>query len=369
MTSRERLLTAMRLGDPGQLPIHIRGVPAWDDHWVEAQDPSYRPVIDAVAQHGDYCLSWGPPSGLLLSMATVPTTTEQAELPDWIETTTTIHTPKGDLRSRHLSSKRGLPGMQVEFMVKTLDDVERVLSLPYLPLGEVDGESFQRRDEAIGDRGIVIASAGQDPIGHVHDLMGSDLLAVWSIEERGTILRLIEVFQQRLLDRLDAMVAAGVGPVFATLGQEYITPPLHGPQDFREFCLGPEQPLIDRIHEAGGILHVHCHGPLGAVLDEFPRIADVLHPIEAPPMGDVPLAEAKRRIGGKVCLEGNVQIGDVYAMPTEQLVDRVKRAIDDGARGGGFILCPTASPHTRVLTDLTVRNYVAMIETAVEYGR
>jgi len=86
-------------------------------------------------------------------------------------------------------------------------------------------------------------------------------------------------------------------------------------------------------------------------------------------MGDVPLAEAKRRIGDKVCLEGNVQIGDVYAMPTAQLVDRVKRAIDDGAPGGGFVLCPTASPHTRMLTDLTVRNYVAMIETAVEYGR
>ena len=37
-----------------------------------------------------------------------------------------------------------------------------------------------------------------------------------------------------------------------------------------------------------------------------------------------------------------------------------------GAPGGGFILCPTASPHTAELTDLTVANYLAMIETAVE---
>ena len=369
MTSRERLLCAMRLDGPGELPIHVRGVPAWDDQWVQTRDPSYAPVVQAVRQYGDYCANWAPPSGPFLSQTTVATDAERIDHPDWVETITTWHTPGGDLRTRHLSSKRGLPGMQMEFAVKSPEDVERVLSVPYVPLERVDASGFFSLRERIGDRGVVIASAGQDPIGHVHDLMGSDLLAIWSIEQRSTLCRLIEVFLRRILDRLEAILAANVGPIFGTLGQEYITPPLHGPRDFLEFCLEPEKAIIDRIHRAGGMLHVHCHGPLSAVLEDFARIADVLHPIEAPPMGDLPLAEAKRRIGDRVCLEGNVQIGDIYALPTHRLLDAVRKAIDDGAPGGGFILCPTASPYTQVLTDLTVRNYVAMIQTAAEYGR
>ena len=370
MTSRQRLLSAMRLEQPDGLPIHIRGVPAWDEEWANSRHCSYGPIIDVVAAHGDYCLNWGPPSGLFLSMGgDVGSSTERIEHQDWTESVITLHTQGGDLQSRHLSSKRGLPGLQTEFHVKALADVEKVLSVPYVALDHVDPSGFHAQEAMIGDRGIVIASIGIAPIMQVQSLMGSELLAIWSIEERDTILRLIDVFLQRTLDRVDAIIAAGVGPVFATLGQEFVTPPLHGPRDFREFCLKPERHIIEKIHRAGRILHVHCHGPLDAVLDEFADIADVLHPLEAPPLGDVPLADAKARIGDRVCLEGNIQIGDVYAMPTHKLVDLVKQAIDDGAEGGGFILCPTASPHTTVLTDLTVANYVAMVETAVEYAR
>jgi uroporphyrinogen-III decarboxylase len=80
----------------------------------------------------------------------------------------------------------------------------------------------------------------------------------------------------------------------------------------------------------------------------------------------VTFEDAKRRIGDRVCLEGNIQIGDLYHDPTDVLVEKVQRTIDTGAPGGGFILCPTASPHTAELTPQTVKNYLAMIETAVQ---
>ena len=367
MTSRDRLMAAMRRTQPYQLPIQVRGVRAWDREWVATRHPSYRPVIDAVAEYGDYVLNWGPPGGWFLTQAQVPATTHQVGHPDWVESITLWHTPRGDLRTRHLASKRGLPGMQMEFPIKSLEDVERFLSVPYEPLREIDPTSFRAQDELAGDRGIVQVYIAQDPIGYVHDLMGSELLAIWSIEERDSILRLIDEFLRRILDRVDLLISAGVGEVFATLGQEYATPPLHSARDFRRFCVEPERQILERIHAAGKLLHVHCHGPLDAVLDDFPQIADVLHPLEAPPMGDVTLADGKRRIGDRVCLEGNIQIGDSYATPTGRFEYMVKRAIEDGIPGGGYILAPTASPHTEVLTDLTVRNYVAMVETAAAY--
>ena len=83
-------------------------------------------------------------------------------------------------------------------------------------------------------------------------------------------------------------------------------------------------------------------------------------------MGDVDLADAKRRVGKQLCLEGNIEIGELYAAPTETVVALVTEAMAAGKPGGGFILCPSASPHTRTLSHLTVTNYLAMIDIAVK---
>ena len=75
--------------------------------------------------------------------------------------------------------------------------------------------------------------------------------------------------------------------------------------------------------------------------------------------------EVKRRIGDRVCLEGNIQIGDLFGGTEQEVRDATKAAMEEGAPGGGFVLCPTASPYTPRLQPHVVRNYVAMIETAI----
>ncbi|MBC7287008.1 MAG: hypothetical protein H5T86_02980 [Armatimonadetes bacterium] len=47
----------------------------------------------------------------------------------------------------------------------------------------------------------------------------------------------------------------------------------------------------------------------------------------------------------------------------------VRQAIEEGAAGAApFILCPTASPHTEVLSQQTVRNYLAYIDEGLRAG-
>ncbi len=364
MTSRERMMAAFRLEPVDHFPIQIRGVRFWDDDWCATRDASYGPVIEAVREHGDVELGWGLGGGMLLTASSeLTTTTETIDEGDWIRHITTIHTPAGDMTSVRLNSTRGLPGLAMEFPVKTLEDVEKVLSVPYVP-HQPDCASFFAADEALGDRGIVMCSVPL-PITTIHALMGTDTLAIWSITERDVIHRLTDVFVQRSLDILNWGLSQGVGPVFSTLGEEYLAPPLAGPRDFHDFVTTPGIALGNRIHEAGCLRHIHSHGSIAAILEDYIEMgADCLHPIEAPPLGDMPFDEAKRLVGDRVCLEGNIQIGDVYHDPTDVLVEKVKRTCEIGAPGGGFILCPTASPHTAVRTDQTGRNYVAMVETA-----
>ncbi|MFW6437796.1 MAG: uroporphyrinogen decarboxylase family protein, partial [Armatimonadota bacterium] len=239
------------------------------------------------------------------------------------------------------------------------------LAIPYEPV-QPDLSHFADLEKTIGDRGIVMCALPV-PIYQLALLTGSDRLAVWSITDRDRILAAVDLLLERTLDMLDWAIEQGVGPIYATSGEEFMTPPLAGPKDFREFVVKRGIPVRDRLRQAGMLRHIHCHGPLNDILEEFVELgANCLHPIEGPPLGDVTFEDAKRRIGDRVCLEGNIQIGDLYHDPTDVLVEKVKRTIDAGAPGGGFILCPTASPHTAELTPQTVKNYLAMIETAVE---
>jgi hypothetical protein len=368
MTSRERMLTALRCQEPDRLPIYVWGVPAWNEEWVAACDASYKPVIEITAQYGDYQWGWGPDvNGFITASTDFTTSGASRDEQDWVLHITTLHTPEGDLTSSFRSSKRGIPGMQGEFYVKEPEDAAKILSIPYVA-PQPDCSGFFATERQLGDRGLLVTSLN-NPLGYVYGLMGSEMIALWSVLHRDLLLELIEHFTQRMEDLLRYLLAQGVGPVFMVYGDEYASPPLHGPRDFQALCADFEKRLTKLVHDAGGLWFVHCHGPVGDILEQFVDFGtDGLHPIEPPPMGNVTLAEAKRRLRGRICIEGNIQIGDIYAAPTGQIERQVREAIEVAAPGGGFILSTTASPHTTVLKEQTVRNYVAFVETAVKYG-
>jgi uroporphyrinogen-III decarboxylase len=154
-------------------------------------------------------------------------------------------------------------------------------------------------------------------------------------------------------------------------GQEQIVPPLHGPADFRDFNVRYDQPVIDLVHDAGGHMHVHCHGRVKQVLPDFVAMGvDVLHPFEGPPMGDVAPAEAKEVARGKLCLEGNIQIHRMYeASPQEVAAETAAliEAVFDDRRG--LIVSPTASPYIRGMGEACFPQYKAMVDTVLGWGR
>ena len=63
-------------------------------------------------------------------------------------------------------------------------------------------------------------------------------------------------------------------------------------------------------------------------------------------------------------LRAFLEISDIETLPTEQVAEKVKRAIDEGTSGSGrgFVLMPSAWPYGRLLSPLTMKNYAKMIE-------
>lgn len=90
--------------------------------------------------------------------------------------------------------------------------------------------------------------------------------------------------------------------------------------------------------------------------------------LRRPPYGDVLPSEAKALARGKMCLEGNIQIADMYEQPPEAIREQVLELMDtvfDDHRG--LIVCPSASPYIPGKGGQCFENYKVLVDTVLEY--
>jgi hypothetical protein len=328
-------------------------------------DPSYDRLRAYLGQHSELKVGW---SGRSLESAYETRVDVEPYSEDFERHITTLLTPAGTLQSTRLVSLKGLPGLDETFFINCREDAEKYLSLP-MPAVECDVSGFFEADARVGERGIVSIGLGQNA-GYVAALCGSTNFALLSKTDRDVLHALCERRMNVLLNSLKFLLSKGVGPYFGTAGQERIVPPLHGPADCEDFNVRYDRPIFDLIHNAGGRVHVHCHASVKRVLPMFVDVGiDVLHPFEAPPMGDVTPAEAKAIARGVLCLEGNIQIHHMYEHTPGQVADETRTLIetvfDDR---GDLIVSPTASPYIRGMGETCFPQYKAMVDTVVSWG-
>ncbi len=322
-------------------------------------DPTYDRLKALLAARSELKVPW--PGRACEGRPATRTVTEPLSA-DWDRQVTILETPLGPLRSSWRISRRGKPGMAETYPIKTREDALAYLSLPTPAVGG-DVSSFAEADRRIGARGIVDVILGTNPAGRAAELCGSETLALLSITDRDVVHALCEREMQVTLNTVRWLLAQGVGPFFSMLGEEYIVPPLHGPADFDDLNVRYDRPIIDLLHDAGGRVHVHCHGRIRRVMAGLTALgADVLHPFEGPPMGDITPAEASQAAGDRLCLEGNIPINRMYeATPAEIREETRALMADVFARGTGLIVSPTASPYIRGAGDVCFPQYEAMV--------
>ena len=365
MTSRPRLLAAFTRQPTDRIPVIVRGVNPYarQMNWRGDADASYEPLLARVRRDCDVEHIWSAERGFFLNGAPLHLTSLVDCMDGWRVTQQTLQTPRGPLTAL---SREGISSYShgvLKHWVTDEEDLERFLSLPYEP-AQPDLAPYLAARAELGEAGYVLPNIN-DPIGLVHSLLGSELLGCWSLQQPRLVERLLDVMAERCLDYAERLLQGGIAPVLGLLGQESVVPPLFSPRYFERYVGRYNRPLIALVHRYGCLVSVHCHGRLNAVLDAFAELgADVLHPLEAPPMGDVTLADAKRRIGQRVCLQGNLQIGDLMLLERDEIAAQTRAAIAAAAPGSGFVLTMTATPFERVLSSRTLDNLLTMIDTA-----
>jgi uroporphyrinogen decarboxylase len=126
--------------------------------------------------------------------------------------------------------------------------------------------------------------------------------------------------------------------------------------------------VTDMAARDGVFTHVHSCGPEAKLVEYLSQNTSltVIDPLEIPPMGDCILKELKRKFGDKIVLKGNLHTTGVMLMGSvEEVKEAAKRAIDDAAEGGRFIL----SSGDQCGRDTPPENIFAMVEVARTYGK
>jgi len=346
MTSRERILAAMRFEKVDRVPV---------SPWGFAKIGLDSPLGEELLRKTDIVADTGVGGDPILGGAARRISEQLGDT-----TVTVLRTPKGDLTSRFRRTE--ITGATVEFFLKEPDDIEKVLSIPYEP-PNLDPSNYFRLRERIGDEGLAMVGMGNGVAIPASWFSPEGFCLAWA-DAPDLVEKLTAVATERLIAWVERLCEMGV-QVFRIVGGEYASVQL-GPDGFKRLCVPYDRELVRAIHRHGAIAHYHNHGPVMRFLEDFAEIGmDSLDPLEAPPWGDADLREARRRLGDRVCFLGNLDDMEIVnRLPTEEVLAIARERLD-AAGDRGLLLGGTSSG---IYAEPGARNFIAIAEMIARGG-
>jgi len=356
MTTRERLWAAMRHEPVDKVPCSPRlGVALnilYDDYATDATTLALKAAQpDEIDLDPHFVVSSGVPN-------IVYSTTDYTCGLDGVRITLSVRDDGGcDLITRHIDTPAGplrevlrkpKPGhpeygfgpnpAHIERLVKGPDDLPALRCLVPDPSRYDVGTAYHQLVERIGDDGMAMVCV-RSPLDHqAGSVRGIEGLMIDYYENRVFFDALVDLFFDKMMAETKALLERGVKVIF---GSWYFTSLSVGwsPAMFRELFLPHLKAQVELVHAYGAGYDYYDDGKVMGILDMIAEAGvDVLETLTPPPVGDLDLAEAKRRIGDRVCLKGYGDLLYVIKMGTPADIEAmVAHAMEVAAPGSGFI--------------------------------
>jgi len=252
-------------------------------------------------------------------------------------------------------------GIEVESPIKTCEDYER-----YTPPDLHSPGRYASIEKTLKDY------PGKAVIVHLNDVfsmprywMGYENLLMAIAAEPELVKALVDLSVDVNLEMAKELVSRGVKIVYT--GDDYAgnLGPLMSPSHFRKLFYPGLCRVMGGFKELGLYVIKHTDGNLWPIIDMIVDSGiDCLDPID--PQAGMDLARVKAQFGQRIALKGNVDCAELMTFGTpDQVVEATRKALRQGAPGGGFILSSSNSIHSAVKPE----NYRALLLTLHEYGR
>lgn len=372
MDATNRLLKAWSFKEPDRVPIELKISPE------ACKMPEAERIVDFIHNEADNfrgvsLIDWG--------FFGLPATYREEVIEDvegeYKRIKRTYSTEAGDFHAITKHKYETLDSSDYHWeqrYIHTLDDMGRLAEASRKSL-EPDIERYREGVESIGAGGGIAITGLMHPLGRLVRWANMEEVYSWFLIESGLMHRFLERANAQVAETVEAIGRTGLNPVFGVCAHEMLILPWMGMRLFDEFVFPYDKKVNDAVHAIGGRLRAHCHGNCMEYLERMSEMGvDAIEPLEPPPFGDVDLKEAKRRVGDRMLLSGNVPSPLFVQMSREEVRKSVKDAISAAALGGGFTLrttgghAGTGSIQNREQEIKILENIEAYIEAGIEFG-
>ena len=366
MTSRERLLRLFANKEIDRIPIWLlfpyHRLGCYTDVY---NNPCYKSILPYIEKYCDTLDRRGYPASHFCFNGNQDIVQEKVT-----EEINGFPTEVRIIRFGELTLRRFVETTATKKIIRHfIDDPEKlkdIAAIPYV-FPEPDFSTIIKERDELGDKGLLMMDLG-DPLIPLYNLVSAENFAIWSLTDYNAMLEFTSLMYRRCLAIYKACLEKNIGDVFFIVGTEFAGPPLLPPEKFNELSVRFVKGITDLIRSYGKYSIIHYHGNLYRVLPGMKEInPDGLHTIEAPPIGDCTISQARRALENMILI-GNIQYDDLRSQEPEGIDTLVKNAIEE-AKEGRFVLSPTAGPYEEVITGHQVKNYIAFIEAGIKYGK
>lgn len=362
MNAKERLLTALARGVPDRLPVtthhvmpffldHSMGGITYDaffDHF--GLDPiRWLELLKPDSSKGQYYDPTQPEAETYHSRRIITDhwriEREPVNDPTYRTERYSIITPKGTLTT--VLQSNDYTTWVAERLVKNKHEIDWIEE--YLPSPLCDIEAVNAEAARFGDRGLVRSHfIGFDLYGQpgtwqdASCLFGIDQLIMETYDDPQWVHRFLTILQRRKMDFARSLQGAHLD--LLELGGGDASSTVISPKVFEAFVAPYDAPIIAAAHQAGHRVVYHTCGGMMPLLELIaamkPDAMETFTPVDMG--GDVRLAEAKQRIGDKVCMIGGFDQFHFFKGGTpQQTRAEVRRCFNEAGAHGGFILSPS----------------------------
>ena len=383
MTARERLLTALARGIPDRLPVTTH-------HLM----PTFLQALGGLSEreffdrYGLDAIHWA--SALRPGIGCQPDPRTDSRLESWSHVSDVWRVERTDMPDAGFRTVRyaivtprktlsmvlqddGRTTWVAERLLKEKADVEIIAA--FAPVPRCDATGVEAARAAIGDRGIVRGAIPGFPIygqpGCWQDaavLFGIEQLILETYEDPGWVAALLGVLRDRKL--AFARSTAGAQFDVLELGGGDASSTVISPTIFERFVAPFDAPIVAAAHDAGQRVVYHTCGGMMPLLEQIAGMTpDAMETFTPKDMGgDARLAEAKARIGSRVCMIGGFDQFHYFAGCTPGETRRaVREAFEQAGRDGGFILAP--SDHFFEAEDALLRAFADEARSCGYWGQ
>jgi len=252
-------------------------------------------------------------------------------------THTLYHTPLGDaeLITRVRDDAGYGSAWTVQPLIRSVRDCEIMCFVANDAVYTPNYDGLRDAERLLGQDGIVLGSVGLSPFQVLvnPDWLGMDGVSYWLADHPAELDALYAALargQEKVYE-----IAAGA-PVELIHSDENVTAVFVGPRLYRRYHLPFYQRLAPQLHAAGKLYVCHFDGSLRPLKQEIAESPiDVMEAFTPPPMGDLPVREAKAAWPNKTIWSN---FPGALFLADDQTLRRFTSDLLDEAAGGRFVL-------------------------------